>query len=205
MLIYIIHLADFDRSSRKCRICSCYVPKWTLCVIWRWSISKPFFKKISGNRNTFISFIYLLKLLFYFILGKDKSVVLWSIQDHISTLATDSGATKSPGSNGGKSPKTEDKVTESPKIKARGIFQGHQDTVEDVQFCPSRYHIMKMVFSSIFYYSHDTVWFTFTKWKFVMWNSAQEFCSVGDDSCLILWDARTGSSPVVKVTLIFIK
>ena len=29
--------------------------------------------------------------------------------------------------------------------------------------------------------------------------SAQEFCSVGDDSCLILWDARVGSSPVVKV------
>ncbi|KAL8534910.1 hypothetical protein ACS0TY_010809 [Phlomoides rotata] len=28
---------------------------------------------------------------------------------------------------------------------------------------------------------------------------AQEFCSVGDDSCLILWDARTGSSHVVKM------
>ncbi|KAK1422511.1 hypothetical protein QVD17_25686 [Tagetes erecta] len=97
--------------------------------------------------------------------GKDKSVVLWSIQDHISTLATDTGA----GSNDGKSPKSggnDDKPTESPKIQARGIYQGHQDTVEDVQFCPS---------------------------------SAQEFCSVGDDSCLILWDARTGTSPVVKV------
>ncbi|KAM0031976.1 putative transcription factor WD40-like family [Helianthus debilis subsp. tardiflorus] len=97
--------------------------------------------------------------------GKDKSVVLWSIHDHISTLATDSGA----GSNGGKSPKAgiDDKPpSENPKIQARGIFQGHEDTVEDVQFCPS---------------------------------SAQEFCSVGDDSCLILWDARTGSSPVVKV------
>ncbi|GJX54102.1 WD40 repeat-containing protein MSI4-like protein [Tanacetum coccineum] len=64
--------------------------------------------------------------------GKDKSVVLWSIHDHISTLATDSG-------NGGKSPKsgTDDKPTESPKIQARGIFKGHDDTVEDVQFCPS--------------------------------------------------------------------
>ena len=67
--------------------------------------------------------------------GKDKSVVLWSIHDHISTLATDSGA----GSNGGKSPKADDKPTESPKVQARGIFQGHRDTVEDVQFCPSRY------------------------------------------------------------------
>ncbi|KAM7256987.1 hypothetical protein ACFE04_012728 [Oxalis oulophora] len=28
---------------------------------------------------------------------------------------------------------------------------------------------------------------------------AQEFCSVGDDSCLILWDARVGTNPVVKV------
>lgn len=29
--------------------------------------------------------------------------------------------------------------------------------------------------------------------------SAQEFCSVGDDSCLIFWDARVSTSPVVKV------
>nr|GEX06580.1 WD-40 repeat-containing protein MSI4-like [Tanacetum cinerariifolium] len=90
--------------------------------------------------------------------GKDKTVVLWSIHDHISTLATQPGITKSGGSD--------DKPTESPVIQARGVFHGHEDTVEDVQFCPS---------------------------------SGQEFCSVGDDSCLILWDARTGSSPVVKV------
>lgn len=94
--------------------------------------------------------------------GKDKSVVLWSIHDHVSTLAADQGDTKSPGS-GASNPKPS---AEGPTVQARGIFQGHDDTVEDVQFCPS---------------------------------SAQEFCSVGDDSCLILWDARTGSSPVVKV------
>lgn len=101
--------------------------------------------------------------------GKDKSVVLWSIHDHISTLAADSGATKSFGSGGNKIPKGaggDDKPLDSPSIKARGIFQGHEDTVEDVQFCPT---------------------------------SPQEFCSVGDDSCLILWDARTGSTPAVKV------
>ncbi|KAI3898064.1 hypothetical protein MKW92_002361 [Papaver armeniacum] len=57
------------------------------------------------------------------------------------------------------------KASESPCIGPRGIYQGHDDTVEDVQFCPS---------------------------------STQEFCSVGDDSCLILWDARTGTSPTVK-------
>ncbi|GKC38536.1 WD40 repeat-containing protein MSI4-like protein [Tanacetum coccineum] len=59
---------------------------------------------------------------------EDKSVVLWSIHDHISTLATDS-------ENGGKRPKsgTDDKPTECPKIQARGIFKGHDDTVEDIE------------------------------------------------------------------------
>ncbi|CAA3017454.1 WD-40 repeat-containing MSI4-like [Olea europaea subsp. europaea] len=95
--------------------------------------------------------------------GKDQSVVLWSIHDHISSLSADQGAAKSPGSKGGA---VNGKPSESPTIQARGIFQGHTDTVEDVQFCPS---------------------------------SPQEFCSVGDDSCLVLWDARTGSAPVVKV------
>ncbi|KAK4736153.1 hypothetical protein R3W88_010414 [Solanum pinnatisectum] len=95
--------------------------------------------------------------------GKDKSVVLWSIHDHVSTLAgADQGETKSPGSGAGNSKPS----AEGPTVQARGVFQGHDDTVEDVQFCPS---------------------------------SAQEFCSVGDDSCLILWDARAGSSPAVKV------
>ncbi|XP_010541065.1 PREDICTED: WD-40 repeat-containing protein MSI4 [Tarenaya hassleriana] len=94
--------------------------------------------------------------------GKDKSVVLWSIQDHITTVATDS---KSAGSIIKQSGEGNDK-SESPSVGPRGIYQGHEDTVEDVTFCPS---------------------------------SAQEFCSVGDDSCLILWDARTGTSPVIKV------
>ncbi|KAG9143290.1 hypothetical protein Leryth_010215 [Lithospermum erythrorhizon] len=89
--------------------------------------------------------------------GKDKSVVLWSIQDHISTLAVDQGARKSPGSN---------KQADSQTVQAREVFKGHEDTVEDVQFCPS---------------------------------SGNEFCSVGDDSCLILWDARTSSTPELKV------
>ncbi|XAR53441.1 hypothetical protein NMG60_11021993, partial [Bertholletia excelsa] len=92
--------------------------------------------------------------------GKDKSVVLWSIQDHVSTLTTDASA--KPTVSAGSIIKPSDK----PSIGPRGIFQGHEETVEDVQFCPS---------------------------------SAQEFCSVGDDSCLILWDARVGTSPVVKV------
>ncbi|KAK3410833.1 hypothetical protein EUGRSUZ_J02866 [Eucalyptus grandis] len=104
--------------------------------------------------------------------GKDRYVVLWSIQDHISTLAADPGSAKSPGSAGtnnkqsSKAAGGNDKTGDSPSIEPRGVYLGHGDTVEDVTFCPS---------------------------------SAQEFCSVGDDSCLILWDARTGSSPAIKV------
>ena len=79
-----------------------------------------------------------------FVTGKDKSVVLWSIHDHISTLAADTGATKSPGSGGtnikhaSKVGGSNDKSVDSPSIGPRGIYQGHEDTVEDVQFCPSR-------------------------------------------------------------------
>ncbi|KAI4324782.1 hypothetical protein MLD38_030238 [Melastoma candidum] len=104
--------------------------------------------------------------------GKDRSVVLWSIQDHISTLSVDHGSIKSPssttasGKNASKTAGGNDKQFDSPSIEPRGVYLGHDDTVEDVAFCPS---------------------------------SAQEFCSVGDDSCLVLWDARTGSSPAVKV------
>ncbi|KAF2318142.1 hypothetical protein GH714_001090 [Hevea brasiliensis] len=81
--------------------------------------------------------------------GKDKSVVLWSIQDHITASATDPATAKSPGSGGS-------------IIKKAG--NGNDKLLT------------------------------------VLWDqSAQEFCSVGDDSCLILWDARVGSSPAVKV------
>ncbi|CAI0627984.1 unnamed protein product [Linum tenue] len=100
--------------------------------------------------------------------GKDKSVVLWSIQDHITSSASDPAGGKSPGSGGGSIIKRDanDKAVDGPTVGPRGIYQGHDDTVEDVAFSPS---------------------------------SAQEFCSVGDDSCLILWDARVGTSPVIKV------
>ncbi|CAH2077565.1 unnamed protein product, partial [Thlaspi arvense] len=94
--------------------------------------------------------------------GKDKSVVLWSIQDHITTAGTDS---KSPGSSIKQTGEGSDK-TGGRSVVPRGVYHGHEDTVEDVAFCPS---------------------------------SAQEFCSVGDDSCLLLWDARTGTGPAMKV------
>ncbi|RDX87182.1 WD-40 repeat-containing protein MSI4 [Mucuna pruriens] len=98
--------------------------------------------------------------------GKDKTVVLWSIEDHITSAATDPKSGGSIIKSNSKSGEGNDKTVDGPSVGPRGIYCGHEDTVEDVTFCPS---------------------------------SAQEFCSVGDDSCLILWDARVGSSPVVKV------
>ena len=98
--------------------------------------------------------------------GKDKTVVLWSIEDHITSAATDSKSGGSIIKQNSKSGEGNDKTADGPTVGPRGIYCGNEDTVEDVTFCPS---------------------------------SAQEFCSVGDDSCLILWDARVGSSPVVKV------
>ena len=68
-------------------------------------------------------------------LGKDKSVVLWSIQDHISALRDSSS---SPGASGSKQSGKTANEKESPKVDPRGIFHGHDSTVEDVQFCPSR-------------------------------------------------------------------
>lgn len=102
--------------------------------------------------------------------GRDTSVILWSIHDHVSVLAeasSDQSSRMSPKSDDDQSTKAcFEKYPHSPAVGPRGIFQGHKDTVEDVQFCPS---------------------------------SPQEFCSVGDDSCVILWDARVGTSPVTKV------
>ena len=72
--------------------------------------------------------------------GKDKTVVLWSIQDHITEAATDP-ANKSPGSGGSviKHAKSgDDKAANGHTVAPRGIYYGHDDTVEDVAFCPSR-------------------------------------------------------------------
>ncbi|KAM1011127.1 hypothetical protein ACFX13_047263 [Malus domestica] len=98
--------------------------------------------------------------------GKDKSVILWSIHDHISSLASEPGSGGGSAKHSSKTGGSNDKLRDSPSVEPRGVYKGHEDTVEDVQFCPS---------------------------------SSQEFCSVGDDSCLILWDTRAGSSSAVKV------
>lgn len=83
----------------------------------------------------------------FLLAGKDRSVVLWSIQDHISSLSTDTASGKSPssGANSKQSSKvtgTNEKPADSPSIDPRGVFQGHDATVEDVTFCPSRYLLL---------------------------------------------------------------
>ncbi|WOL09075.1 WD-40 repeat-containing protein MSI4-like isoform X1 [Canna indica] len=103
--------------------------------------------------------------------GKDNLVVLWSIHDHVSALAN-TMPTASPGmSNGGQ--------TCNHSMKAINYKIAHSPTVAP---------------RNIFHGHRDTV----EDVQFCPF-SPQEFCSVGDDSCLILWDARAGNNPVIKV------
>jgi hypothetical protein len=72
------------------------------------------------------------------ITGKDKSVVLWSIQDHISTAATSPGSSGSIVKQNTKPGEGNDKAADGPSVGPRGVYLGHEETVEDVTFCPSR-------------------------------------------------------------------
>ncbi|KAI9109577.1 hypothetical protein K1719_019631 [Acacia pycnantha] len=90
--------------------------------------------------------------------GKDMNVVLWSLNDQITSLAAEPNYRLGSHYFGYRN--------YNPVVTPRGIFRGHTNTVEDVQFNPA---------------------------------NPQEFCSVGDDSKLMLWDARVGPYPVIKV------
>ncbi|XP_058753280.1 WD-40 repeat-containing protein MSI4-like isoform X2 [Vicia villosa] len=85
--------------------------------------------------------------------GKDKTVVLWSIEDHVTSAATD----KSGGSIIKPNPKSgegNDKIVDSPSVGPRGIYSGHDDTVEDVAFCPSRSSVVLEMILVSFYGMH---------------------------------------------------
>lgn len=71
--------------------------------------------------------------------GKDKAVILWSIHDHISSLASEPGSGGGSAKHSSKIGGSNDKLRDSPSVEPRGVYKGHEDTVEDVQFCPSRY------------------------------------------------------------------
>jgi histone-binding protein RBBP4 len=61
-------------------------------------------------------------------------VVLWSIQDHISGSVSGGSIIKQNSKPG----EGIDKTADGPSVGPRGIYIGHEDTVEDVAFCPSR-------------------------------------------------------------------
>ena len=65
-------------------------------------------------------------------------MVLWSIQDHITSSATDSKSSGSIIKQSSKSGEGNDKTADGPSVGPRGVFHGHEDTVEDVTFCPFR-------------------------------------------------------------------
>ncbi|KAF6152287.1 hypothetical protein GIB67_005941 [Kingdonia uniflora] len=67
--------------------------------------------------------------------GKYKSVALWSIEDYITASAIESGSKSiASAKQTSKTEKSEDSITVGPP----GIYHGHDDTVEDIRFCPSR-------------------------------------------------------------------
>jgi len=69
--------------------------------------------------------------------GRDQCVVLWSIEDHITSMQTPRSGTPSGG--GSKQSGTAGCIADATHLYPRGIFKGHTNTVEDVQFRPSRW------------------------------------------------------------------
>lgn len=130
----LLYLCDLITKVASSNIC---------CIIFWYFIGKVGCQYCRTVYSCGIS-CQIILLIENFLTGKDKSVVLWSIQDYVSTLAAEPASTKSPGSAGANTKSSSkgggstDKPTESRSIGPRGIFLGHEDTVEDVQFCPSR-------------------------------------------------------------------
>eukprot|EP00850_Spirogloea_muscicola_P010384 SM000061S19211 [mRNA] locus=s61:147949:150289:- [translate_table: standard] len=119
--------------------------------------------------------------------GKDCCVALWALDDHATTLQ------RRPDDREGAVPAASSSpaaAVKGPRVAARGLFRGHTDTVEDVQFHPSDHTGSALSEESadqnLVVTSHGS--------------AQQQFCSVGDDRCLLFWDAREGNdAPAVKV------
>lgn len=71
--------------------------------------------------------------------GRDKCVLLWSIEDHITTMQEQTPKSITPTAAGSKQSGTAGGAADTTNVYTRGIFKGHTDTVEDVQFRPSRF------------------------------------------------------------------
>ena len=70
--------------------------------------------------------------------GRDGCVVLWSIEDHITSVQEQTPRSSTPTGGGSKQSGTTGIAVDTTDVYPRGIFRGHTDTVEDVQFRPSR-------------------------------------------------------------------
>ncbi|KAL3691523.1 hypothetical protein R1sor_005174 [Riccia sorocarpa] len=107
--------------------------------------------------------------------GKDAKVILWSIEDQLTAKKEVSSSKTSAALSGG---------------KHVGSSAGSASISEkSAQTCPSTIGPLG-IFSG-----HSA---TVEDVQFRP-SSSKEFCSVGDDSSLIFWDARTGTSPAMKV------
>lgn len=111
------------------------------------------------------------------IAGRDHCVVLWSIEDHVTSMhnqhpsrsGTPTGGTRQALNTGG-SPTD---ISTATSVFPRGIFQGHTDTVEDVQFRPSRYPSYKVDYSSIFF---EGTGFGFLPRTTCKWSGVWQYC-----------------------------
>lgn len=68
--------------------------------------------------------------------GRDQCVVLWSIEDHVTDVQVQTPRSGTP--SWGLCKQTAGAVAEATGLYPRGVFKGHTNTVEDVQFRPSR-------------------------------------------------------------------
>jgi hypothetical protein len=78
--------------------------------------------------------------------GKDKLVLQWSIEDHITGIQEPyPSRAGTPTAGGGRGSWTTggggSDLSDASSIAPRGVFKGHSDTVEDVQFRPSRLRV----------------------------------------------------------------
>ncbi|KAL2622467.1 hypothetical protein R1flu_002672 [Riccia fluitans] len=106
--------------------------------------------------------------------GKDAKVILWSIEDQL-TARKEMASSKPAASSG---------------AKHAGSSAGSASTLDkSAQSSPSVIEPLGV------FIGHSA---TVEDVQFRP-SSSKEFCSVGDDSCLIFWDARTGTSPAIKV------
>lgn len=64
--------------------------------------------------------------------------MLWSIEDHITSVQEQTPRSGTPTGGGSKQSGAAGVAADTTDVYPRGIFKGHTNTVEDVEFRPSR-------------------------------------------------------------------